>query len=605
MENQKLLSVKDVCDMAGVGMSTFRRYRHNNPDMFKPAAMGKKNQPLFSADVIEQLKNFRDSGRKKSGNAFNTQSAEEGADVQSDSKVSSSTADSETLKEGQMLINVEVLPPLINRADFNTLLLHAEKISNGQRDFYPVLEKELHDLLGVEVDAAKKIVGEISNDADFLNHFKGKLAQFPFFVEWENVRYHLVGSELEIVDTDTSRADVNVSLTPAPSTNLFATPDTESLTIEQRVDQIRRFVAIKDKIDAAYTFAVGRELIALKKQAGHGHFKELLEQNGWDIRRAQEYMTLARRFGNTRTSALLSKSQLNEMLALPDGAEEDFIAAQTKAGQNVENLSVRELRKAIREWNLRGTEIDCSVSGGEYFNVTGKAQNDSVVEELNAKPPFEDSDSGQQEGREGVQNAEGVSDIIPSAKIDSDAFTDTDTPKKNLPPIANNRNLTTEWYTPAVIIEAARAVLDTIDLDPASSPKANETVRAAKIFTAEDNGLSAEWKGRVWLNPPYASGLIEKFAEKIVEEYGKRNVTAAVVLTDNATETKWFRCLAEVADAIVFTDHRINFLNGGTFAPGSPTRGQAFFYFGHDSEKFFEVFGQFGWGCTVRRVQRL
>lgn len=59
-----------------------------------------------------------------------------------------------------------------------------------------------------------------------------------------------------------------------------------------------------------------------------------------------------------------------------------------------------------------------------------------------------------------------------------------------------------EWYTPKEIIDAAREVMGEIDLDPASSELANKTVRAEKFYTINSDGLTKEWHGRIWLNPP-------------------------------------------------------------------------------------------------------
>jgi hypothetical protein len=150
-----------------------------------------------------------------------------------------------------------------------------------------------------------------------------------------------------------------------------------------------------------------------------------------------------------------------------------------------------------------------------------------------------------------------------------------------------------EWYTPPQYIERARAVLGGIDIDPASSAIAQETVKARQYFDKEQNGLRQAWRGRVWLNPPYAPPLINRFIGKLLMEWDSRRISACIALTHNYTDAIWFHDAMCVADSVCFTQGRVRFHDpGGALA--SPTQGQAFFYFGADTGAFKREFGPIG-----------
>jgi len=150
-----------------------------------------------------------------------------------------------------------------------------------------------------------------------------------------------------------------------------------------------------------------------------------------------------------------------------------------------------------------------------------------------------------------------------------------------------------EWYTPAPYVEAARACLGSIDLDPATAPAAQETIRAARFFTRDDDGLKHEWHGRIWLNPPYAQPDIARFIVKLLAEIAAGRATEAILLTHNYTDTAWFHAAAGQCAALCFTRGRIRFV-GASGEIAAPTQGQAFFYFGRGIERFRETFGGFG-----------
>jgi hypothetical protein len=121
-----------------------------------------------------------------------------------------------------------------------------------------------------------------------------------------------------------------------------------------------------------------------------------------------------------------------------------------------------------------------------------------------------------------------------------------------------------EWYTPAAYVEAARRVLGDIDLDPASSPAAQRTVRATRYFTVKDDGLAQDWQGRVFLNPPYNAGLVDQFVTKLCDHHAAGDVPAAVLLVNNATETEWFQRAAAAAAALCFPDGQMGASNSWT-----------------------------------------
>jgi hypothetical protein len=169
-----------------------------------------------------------------------------------------------------------------------------------------------------------------------------------------------------------------------------------------------------------------------------------------------------------------------------------------------------------------------------------------------------------------------------------------------------NSSASAEWFTPPCYIEAVWEVLGAIDLDPASCEAANRIVQARCYFTAVDNGYMREWRGNIFLNPPYGwcypdgrrkekGGLSAQghWAKRLIEQYQVGNVPAAILLINANTGEQWFQALW--AFPICFVNRRIQFIPGeGTDPRKQPTKSNAFVYFGPRPERFTGVFRQFG-----------
>jgi ParB family chromosome partitioning protein len=150
----------------------------------------------------------------------------------------------------------------------------------------------------------------------------------------------------------------------------------------------------------------------------------------------------------------------------------------------------------------------------------------------------------------------------------------------------------TEYYTPAPIIEAARSIMGGIDIDPASSAKANEQVKAKKFFALEDDGLSQEWHGTVWMNHPFGRGRNRKWIAKLEQEYTAGRVTQACCITFAATSEKWFRPLLLRPQCFLFP--RTQYLLPDGSVKRGVTKGSCVTYFGPNVEAFAREFSSLG-----------
>lgn len=103
------------------------------------------------------------------------------------------------------------------------------------------------------------------------------------------------------------------------------------------------------------------------------------------------------------------------------------------------------------------------------------------------------------------------------------------------------------WLTPPRFIRA----LGPFDFDPCGHP---ESMTADVRICLPDDGLSANWDGRVWLNPPYDRRVIGRWLRKMARH--NHGTALLFARTDSAA---WQESVFGKAQALLFLRGRVRF----------------------------------------------
>jgi hypothetical protein len=123
---------------------------------------------------------------------------------------------------------------------------------------------------------------------------------------------------------------------------------------------------------------------------------------------------------------------------------------------------------------------------------------------------------------------------------------------------------TDEWYTPPHVFDALGCLFDT---DVASPGRSGTPWIPAQTFITACS-LTAEWRGFVWMNPPFGArnGLVP-WLEKFIR-HGD-----GICLVPDRTSAPWWQAQAPRMDLILFAAPKIQFI-GSNGRPGtSPAQG--------------------------------
>ena len=117
-----------------------------------------------------------------------------------------------------------------------------------------------------------------------------------------------------------------------------------------------------------------------------------------------------------------------------------------------------------------------------------------------------------------------------------------------------------EWSTPRTLFDVLNAEFG-FTLDVCATP---ENTQCAAFYTKAENGLTQQWKGTIWCNPPYGRE-IGNWIRKAFET--SRDGATVVLLIPSRTDTAWWHDFIMKADEIRFIRGRLKFGGAKQGAP--------------------------------------
>ena len=351
---------------------------------------------------------------------------------------------------------------------------------------------------------------------------------------------------------------------------------------------------VRQTVEGAWN--CGRVLIAKKGELDHGEWLPWLETVDFERRRASTYMQIADAYPNGSPGSHLPGGikgvlrALTASRAVEAGPQPVAVEPVEPAEPEPKRLTTAE-RKLIELDQAKQEAQEATRDAAETREELKTERKitaalETEVNTLGGKPQVRAEVVGLREEirqlKHKIRERENESTFLRRENKGVRALLKKATAGQ--PHVAHNSG-ETEWYTPAEIIEAARAVMGGIDLDPASCANANATVKATTWWSTEDDGLKQVWQGRVWLNPPYVAKLIDAFINKLCAS----DIEQAIVLTNNATDTQWASSLLGMGNCFCFPTGRVRFLG-----LNDKEQGQMIVGVDVDPSKFTEHFAPFG-----------